>query len=192
MRSGINRRLAGFTMIEVLVTLVILLLGLLGLVGLQSRAQVGETESYQRAQALVLLRDMADRLNANRANAASYVFAVTAPLGSSASTFTATDCSTLSPMAQVDLCQWDHALKGAAEASGACNAATGDNCVGAMIGARGCITSPAANQYLIEVVWQGLAKSAAPPSSVACGSGLYGDDAQRRAVTTMVQIGVLI
>lgn len=188
MRSGLNpRRFAGFTMIEVLVTLVILLLGLLGLVGLQSRAQVGETESYQRAQALVLLRDMADRVNANRANAASYVFAVTAPLGNASTK----DCSAPTSMADKDLCQWDQALKGAAEASGSCNVATGANCVGAMIGARGCITSPAANQYLIQVVWQGLAKSAAPPSSVACGSGLYGDDAQRRAVTTMIQIGVL-
>jgi len=41
------------------------------------------------------------------------------------------------------------------------------------------------------VVWQGLAPSAAPPTSVACGAGLYGNDAQRRAVTTMIQIGVL-
>lgn len=192
MSTGCNhRRSAGFTMIEVLVTLVILLLGLLGLVGLQSRAQIGETESYQRAQALVLLRDMADRINANRGNAASYVIAVTAPLGSAATTYTATDCSTLSPIAQVDLCQWDHALKGAAEATGSCNVATGANCVGAMIGARGCVTSPAANQYLIQVVWQGLAPSAAPPTSVACGAGLFGNDTQRRAVTTMIQIGVL-
>ena len=186
-RGSHGRRFAGFTMIEVLVTLVILLLGLLGLVGLQSRAQVGETESYQRAQALVLLRDMADRISANRSNAASYVFAVSAPLGSASTK----NCSAPASLADKDLCQWDQALKGAAEASGTCNLTTGANCVGAMLGARGCVTSPAANQYLIQVVWQGMAKSAAPPSSVACGSGLYGDEAQRRAVTTLVQIGVL-
>jgi type IV pilus assembly protein PilV len=192
MRTGKNRnRQLGFTMIEVLVTLVILLFGLLGLVGLQTRAQVAETESYQRTQALVLLRDMADRISANRSNASSYAFVVTAPLGSGSTIYGSAACQGLAPLTQVDLCEWDAALKGVAEASGACNQQTGANCVGAMIGARGCITSPAANQYLIQVVWQGMAKSAAPPSSVACGSGSYGDDMQRRAVTTVVQIGVL-
>jgi type IV pilus assembly protein PilV len=189
MIAGMNRRSqAGFTMIEVLVTLVILLFGLLGLVGLQSRAQVAETESYQRAQALVLLRDMADRISANRANAASYTYAVSAPLGTNSTK----DCSAPATMADTDLCQWDAALKGAAEASGACNTTTGANCVGAMVGARGCITSPAANQYLIQVVWQGLLKSAAPPAASPCGINLFGDETQRRAVTTVVQIGVLV
>ena len=68
---------SGFTMIEVLVTLVILLIGLLGLAALQSRAQVLETESYQRTQALVLLRDIAGRVSANRISAASYVTGTT-------------------------------------------------------------------------------------------------------------------
>lgn len=181
---------SGVTMIEVLVTLVILLLGLLGLAGLQAKAQLAETESYQRVQALVLLRDMADRVNANRTVATSYLTPTTAPLGKDSTK----DCSAPATTADKDLCQWDAALKGAAEATGgACNTATGTNCVGAMIGARGCITSPAANQYLIEVVWQGLAATAAPPASVACGSGLYNTtgDLSRRAVTTLVQIGTL-
>jgi len=59
-----------------------------------------------------------------------------------------------------------------------------------MIGARGCITSPALHTYLIQIVWQGLTPSAAPPASVACGSGSYGaSDDFRRAATTIVQIG---
>ncbi len=171
---------AGFTLIEVLVTLLILLLGLLGLVGLQSRAQVAENESYQRAQALVLLRDMADRINANRTNASSYAFAVTAPLG----TASTKSCSAPSTMADVDLCQWDASLKGAAETAGGTQ-------VGAMLNARGCVTSPAANTFLIQVVWQGLAQTGAPPSASNCGSGQYGDETQRRAVTTTIVIGTL-
>ena len=89
-------------------------------------------------------------------------------------------------LASKDLCYWDKALKGSAETAGGSS-------VGAMIGARGCITSPASNQYLIEVVWQGLAATAAPPGSVACGSSLYNStgDLNRRAVTTLVQIGTL-
>ena len=53
-------------MIEVLITFVVLLVGLLGLIGLQARTQQAELESYQRGQALVLLQDMVDRMNANR------------------------------------------------------------------------------------------------------------------------------
>ena len=178
--SRITNGQRGFTMIEVLVTLVILLLGLLGLAGLQTRAQVAETESYQRTQALVLARDIADRINANRANAVSYLTPTTAPLGTSSTK----SCTAPPTMADVDLCAWDQALKGAAESSSGTS-------VGAMIGARGCITSPATDTYLIQVVWQGLQSTAAPPSSVACGSGSYGTDLARRAVTTVVKIGIL-
>jgi type IV pilus modification protein PilV len=69
----VPRAQAGTSLIEVLVTIVILAIGLLGLAGLQSRLQVSEMESYQRAQALVLLNDMVGRIEANRTNAASYV-----------------------------------------------------------------------------------------------------------------------
>lgn len=185
-------RQSGFSMIEVLVTLVILLLGLLGLVGLQSRAQVGETESYQRTQALILLRDMADRINANRAislpmASTAYITGTTVPLG----TASTKDCSAPATVADVDLCEWDAALKGAAEVSGGVS-------VGAMIGARGCVTdvspvSSTTKQYLIEVVWQGLASSASPPTSSVCGSGAYGTESLglRRSVTTVLLVGNL-
>lgn len=186
MKAQQIRPQAGFSMIEVLVTLVILLFGLLGLAGLQSRAQVAETESYQRTQALILLRDMADRINANRALASSYV--TVTPLGTGATPdCTATDTLT------TDLCQWDTSLKGAAETLGGSR-------VGAMINARGCVSDitpvtvpPSPPQFLVEVVWQGLggARTAAPPASVTCGSGSYGDEALRRAVTTVVEIGNL-
>ena len=70
----------GTTMPEVLVTIVIVAIGLLGLAGLQSRLQVSEMESYQRAQALMLLNDMANRITTNRNVAASYVTAGSARL----------------------------------------------------------------------------------------------------------------
>jgi type IV pilus assembly protein PilV len=181
-------RQAGYLMIEVLVALFILLIGLLGLVSLQSRAQQAETESYQRIQALILLRDLADRINANRAVASSYVTGTGAPLGKGSSK----DCSAPATTTDNDLCAWHGALLGAVESSGGdCDATTGANCVGAMIDARGCVTNLAANQYLLEVVWQGLVPTVAPPPSVACGSDLYGDETLRRAVTTVVQIGSL-
>ena len=64
-------RQSGLSMIEVLVTLIILLVGLLGLAGLMMQSQRSEMESYQRVQALILLQDMAGRINANRLAGAS-------------------------------------------------------------------------------------------------------------------------
>src|SRR4051812_35878788 len=152
-------RQSGFLMLEVMIAVVILALGLLGLAGLQARAHQAETESYQRVQALALLRDMADRINANRVNAASYITPTSAPLGTAASK----DCSAPTATADLDLCAWSQLLLGASEVQGSAK-------VGAMLEARGCITSTGTNIYLIEVVWQGLAPTADPPSSLACGS----------------------
>ena len=75
----------GVSLVEVLVAMVILAVGLLGLVGLQGRLHVLQMESYQRAQALMLLHDMASRVMLNRSNADDYVTA--SPLGEGA------DCS---------------------------------------------------------------------------------------------------
>ncbi len=51
--------------------MVILAIGLLGLVGLQGRLHVTQVESYQRAQALILLQDMSNRIALNRNDAAA-------------------------------------------------------------------------------------------------------------------------
>jgi type IV pilus assembly protein PilV len=181
-------RQSGFLMIEVLITMFILLIGLLGVVGLQARAQQAETESYQRTQALMLLRDMADRMNANRANIASYV--TTSALGTGASN---AGCTAPTTTVALDKCAWSTALLGASETTGTCDITTGANCVGAMIGARGCISEldATARIYLVEVAWQGLSASAAPPGSVTCGINSYGAEEFRRVVTTIVQIGDL-
>jgi len=74
MRSALPSRSQGFNLLEVLVAIVIVMVGLLGLAGLQARAHVAELESYQRAQALVLLYDMMDRLNNNRYTASCFAF----------------------------------------------------------------------------------------------------------------------
>jgi type IV pilus assembly protein PilV len=162
--------------------MVILVFGLLGLAGLQARLQVSEMESYQRAQALILLEDMANRITTNRSAAAGYVTA--SPLG--ADMTCPTDTSTVQ---KVDAKEWCEALQGAAETSGASK-------VGAMIGARGCVESTIANEYLVTVAWQGLAPISAPPDSVTCGQNAYDggactNDRCRRAITTVVRIGTL-
>ena len=166
-------------MIEVLISIVIVVLGLLGLAGLQSRAQLAEAESFQRAQAIVLLQDMVDRLNSNRRNSMSYV---TAGEGTGKSVQT---CGTTAD-ATSDLCEWSNALLGASESSGGLK-------VGAMTGARGCVENIAPampREFLVSVVWQGINPTAAP-GATACGSGQYGDEKTRRAITATVIIGCL-
>jgi len=185
------KKSAGFSLIEVLVTIMILMVGLLGLARLQGRALTAQMEAYQRSQALILLQDMADRVNANRKNAASYV---TAGLGTGA----ACPAVVAGNIASADLNEWCEALLGAAETQDT-------NKVGAMIGARGCIyqiTAPVTNvppasnipgRYLIAVAWQGLNSTAALATGPAadCGSGQYGGNAKRRMVTLPITIAGL-
>lgn len=186
MREGYTRSQAGTSLIEVLVAMVVLAIGLLGLVGLQTKLQVVQVESYQRAQALLLLNDMANRIMLNRSAAATYVTAD--PVGG------VDPCPTdNATRAEVDLLEWCAELQGAAETNG--------GNVGAMVGGRGCVEvlGPPENQeYLLTVAWQGLSALSAPPDSVDCGAGEYGgagtvcdNDVCRRVVTTVLKIGDL-
>lgn len=172
------RQNAGFGMIEVLVSLVIILTGLLGLAGLLTVGQQAEVESYQRSQALILLEDMSSRINANRKLASTYNNFVAGTSPPAAVTCPGTT------IAEKDKCQWHTALLGAAEKSGGSN-------IGAMIGARGCILSTATDTYLVSVAWQGLSPTFAPPAGLDCGSGSYGDERQRRVVSTTLHIANL-
>ena len=176
--ASIRRTQAGTSMIEVLISIVIVVLGLLGLAGLQSRAQLAEAESFQRAQAIVLLQDMVDRINSNRKNALSYETPGVGTGGGEG------NCAALNGAA-LDLCEWHNALLGASESAGGLK-------VGAMIGARGCVEETVAvmpRQYMVSVVWQGVTNTKAPGTT--CGSGLYGDEKTRRALTATVTVGCL-
>jgi type IV pilus assembly protein PilV len=180
----------GASLVEVLVAIVIVAIGLLGLAGLQVKMQKADMESYQRTQAVMLLQDMADRINANRTNLASYA-SLAAGTGSSPT------CTGSLSTAQQDICSWDSRLKGAAETLGSTT-----NLVGAMIGARGCAsavtTDPSGwQQIMLTVVWQGLTPTKPPSTSVGCGLNQYNSggsctgDRCRRAITTFVTIGQL-
>lgn len=188
LRGGV----AGFGIIEALVTLVILMVGLLGLVKLMLVNQVVESESYQRSQARALLQDMVTRINANRTVARCYAFTTDTSnglpyLGVGASSPPSCSMGSLQAytLANSDLVAWSNLLAGATES-------LGGNSTGAMQGGRGCVSYDATTGvYLVSVAWQGRAQTVAPAASLGCGKGLYGNETQRRVVSVTLQIANL-
>ena len=184
-----HRDQTGAALIEVLVSLVILMLGLLGLVGVMIQSQRSQVESYQRVQALLLVQDIAARMNSNKAVASCYVLPTF--VGTGNAIVPAAAACTVGTVAQrtraeQDLADWRDLLLGSAEV-------VGGNKVGAVLGARGCISKdPASNLYQVSIAWQGAGATAAPPGAVTCGQGQYGaDDAARRAVSLTVELANL-
>lgn len=174
----------GTSLVEVLVTMVILAIGLLALAGLQARLHVLQIESYQRAQALILLRDMASRISNNRYFAPDYITAT--PLGTGAACPVA-----VGTRQEADAVEWCNDIVGASESLGGGN-------VGSLVGGRGCVEDLGGDEFLITVAWQGLAPISAPPASVTCGQNTYNtagsacvNDLCRRVVTTVVRIPTL-
>lgn len=165
--SNMPHKQTGFSMIEVLVALVILMVGLLGLAGLMVQSQRSEVESYQRVQALILLQDMANRINANRKAASCYPFtnnvATGAPyLGATSTLATPTVTAAAAPCTAAaiqaiyptmptavatasinttvyDMNEWHKALLGTSETLSAVK-------VGAMADARGCVSYDATQE----------------------------------------------
>lgn len=180
---------AGSALLEVLITIVILAFGLLGIAGLQARIYVMEFESYQRAQAVVMLNDIADRVASNRDAAAAYVTA--SPLGGSGAL---ADCSALTDTAR-DACELGNLLKGAGEKQGSVG-------VGAMNAAQACITEFTATAtkafnrcqtgVQIDIVWRGRSPTIVPATTCGTtgGTPVYSTtNAYRRAVSTRVGTG---
>jgi type IV pilus assembly protein PilV len=183
----------GFTMIEILVTVVVIAVGLLGLGALHVRVQQAELEAYQRIQALTLLSDMVDRINANRQTAPCYAFTTAGGVpylgtpGAShlgAPTCTGYGSASTQALALNDMTAWDGFLNGNSETQGG-------NAVGAMIGARGCVSFDATtNSYTVAIAWQGITDVAAP--AVSCANNLYGAETKRRVVWTTLSIANLL
>ena len=165
----------GAAMIEAMITMLVIAFGALGFVGLQARTALSQIEGYQRSQALILLNDISTRISINRVNAVNY-------LGDNIGMVDLGDCTTRTVWADKDLCEWSLLIRGSTELQGSMK-------LGTLTGARGCITSPAANKYLISIAWQGVQATGAP--SNICGQNAYSNENMRRVVNTVVQIATL-
>lgn len=193
MRMRLNLlKQAGSTLLEVMITLVIMVFGLLGIAGVQAEIHRLELESYQRSQAIVLLNNMADRMKANRSQAAKGVYAINGFVGIGSDVGgSGDDCSALTGVDQ-DKCEWSKLLKGAAEKSG-------ENPIGAMSEARGCISAFSQKiagycqtGYQIDVVW--LAVTPSVVSQNTCAGDQFAPEygAYRRVISTRIATGASI
>jgi type IV pilus assembly protein PilV len=96
-------------------------------------------------------------------------------------------------------------------AGGGCSTTNGADCIGAMLGARGCVSYDATSELpdsggnpitgtgilMVAVAWQGVSATVAPPtpsktpSALDCGKNTYPSEAQRRVVTATLRMGSL-
>lgn len=186
----LQTRSGGFSLIEVLVSIVILAIGLLGLAGLQTKANEIEMEAYQRSMALMLVRDMANRIAASRQYITDFNKASLNVYGYSTTTGGTEENCAGKTAAAYQLCVWGNAMKGVAEKKSA-------GSIGAPIGMRGCIISvalpseDALAEFFVVGVWQGLTPTASPAAGTPgaqCAPDVDFGTGMRRAVVTRVLI----
>lgn len=175
-----NKNRAGFTLIEVLITIVIIAIGLLGLAGLQVTTLNNQFEAYQRAQALLMLEDMSNRIRANALAAKAGDYTEGAQYGLLAEA----DCSIPATTALRDLCEWNITLAGSGVKLETGGPATED--VGSVLGARGCLENVVGSTdgetiIRLTIAWQGMTATKAPFSQ--CGVNQYGEETHRRTVS---------
>lgn len=130
----LNRSVQGFALLEVVIAMFILAIGILGAGALQTVGMQTSQGAYYRSQAMLLAGDALDRMRANRTVASSYVG--NTDTSTDPACLTSNDGCTLAELAVADLGQWGvQVLR-----SG-------------LPGARGVISSPSTNRYVIRVTW---------------------------------------
>lgn len=110
-RRAERDRQRGISMIEVLVTLMFISFALLGTAGLQAYAMRVAQGGQFRTQAVFLVADLAERMEANKAGAISgaYVLATSGTPVPLSATCTTRACSS-ADLATYDLSQWQNAV----------------------------------------------------------------------------------
>ncbi len=180
---------SGFSLLEVLISMVVLSIGLLGIAGLQATSKRTSYEALQRTTAVMLTRDIIERMRTNPDQIAAYNGTV------DTTTITHNDCSaaTCTPvqLAAYDLFEWQQAILGASEIA----ADTVTN-TGGLVSPVGCITVAAACtscSVTVAIAWRGMTKLS-DPSIDTCGnaSGNYDDTAGDNVFRRVIAINSFI
>lgn len=189
-RQSINRVIAGFGMIEVLVALLLISVGFLNMAGLQTAAKKAGYDSLQRTSAVILARDISEKMRANPVSLNRYITGGNGVGGGTLSepaqecTF-AEQCNP-NQLADYDMWLWEQALDGATENRDIDGVNTN---TGGLVSPTACVTGPgggAAGVYTITIVWRGL-NELTNVSANTCGTGLgrYGDNEEYRRILSI-------
>lgn len=110
-KSQAQRHQHGFSMIEVLVTLMVIAFSLLGTAGLQAYAMKVSKGGQLRTQAVFMVADLVERMEANRVGAVngSYALALTTSPPAASTACTSGAC-TPDNLATYDLSQWQNMI----------------------------------------------------------------------------------
>lgn len=131
---------SGFTLIEALISATVLAVGMLGHAAMLLQSLQANRLALQRTQAVALAADMADRIRADRAAAASFTLAADTTLAAPATSCDGANSCSPEEVAAIELRDWQQsvmrALPGAQTSITAAPAAT-----------------PAANLYTITIAW---------------------------------------
>jgi type IV pilus assembly protein PilV len=155
--AGVDRAAGGFSLIEVLITILIVGIALMGLAGLQARAITAEAESYSRGQALMLLNDMGQRLEANLPEARTDLIDDELALDDLSCSVNCAGATSALAGVQIktDICQWITALGTSSGLPSACG------CVEGVL---------ASSEVLISVAWRGRDLGYTPTAAQSCGA----------------------
>lgn len=186
-----ERRASGFSLIELLVALLVSAVGILGMLALQGRAQQSQLDVYQRAQAMILIEDIVNRMLTNGVAGDCYDFAYefgdAAVADVPAGTFAACNAGIAgsTPNADqvaADFQAWHDQLRGVGETLGGAQ-------IGGLRDARGCVEENA-GVVTVSVAWLSQTEHAAVPAN-DCGAaaGALGNTGQRRVMSVDVRFG---
>ncbi|GAC1620885.1 MAG: type IV pilus modification protein PilV [Nevskia sp.] len=185
-------RLAGFSLLEVMITVFVVAVGLLSVAGLQALSKKSNFDAVQRTVAAALAQDLIERIRANPSQGLAYVTQTAggisetrAPAAPAVDCSTATAAGTVCTPAQVvafDLYQWSRALFGRVETitTGSGASATTEY-AGGLSEATACVVNATApcGVYTVTLVWRGitpLPKATAAEAGTAIDSSCGADN----------------
>lgn len=150
MMRSLNKRMAGYSLLEVMIAAVVLSLGLLGLVALQTQSKFATYEARQRTLASWLANDMVERVRINQGSwgatgAVTVNLAANLPLPSCANANGRLAGCSPADLRSADLHYWQQALLGAA--------VTGAG--SSLLTPVGCVVRRANDVLVIAIFWAG-------------------------------------
>lgn len=176
-------------MVEILVTILLVSVGFLSIAALQTAAKKANFDALQRTTAVILAKDIVERMRANPVVLMRYLTPIEG-VGGGTLTQPAQTCTSASKcnsgqLADYDMWLWEQDMDGASENRDINSVSTN---TGGLVNPAACVIGPptgAAGIYTITIVWRGLGELT-NVSADTCGTGLgnYGANEEFRRILT--------